>query len=117
MKRKFIGVIIFSLIVILGLTIFAGKVFAVTDSNTTNTTEVEETSNNSSNGLGLIAAALATGLGSIGAGIAVAVVASAAVGAVSENPELLGKTIIFAGLAEGIAIYGLIISIMILNKI
>ncbi len=117
MKRKFIGVIIFSLIVILGLTIFAGKVFAVTDSNTTSTTEVEETSNNSSNGLGLIAAALATGLGSIGAGIAVAVVASAAVGAVSENPELLGKTIIFAGLAEGIAIYGLIISIMILNKI
>ena len=60
---------------------------------------------------------MATGLGSIGAGIAVAVVASAAVGAVSENPELLGKTIIFAGLAEGIAIYGLIISIMILNKI
>jgi F0F1-type ATP synthase membrane subunit c/vacuolar-type H+-ATPase subunit K len=70
-----------------------------------------------STGIGLIAAALATGLGCIGAGIAVAVVASSAVGAISENPSLLGKTIIFAGLAEGIAIYGLIISIMILSKI
>ena len=65
----------------------------------------------------MVAAAIATGLGCIGAGIAVAVVASSAVGAISENPSLLGKTIIFAGLAEGIAIYGLIIAIMILNKV
>ncbi len=66
---------------------------------------------------GLIAAALAIGLSAIGSGIAVAVVASSAVGAISENPSLLGKTVIFAGLAEGIAIYGLIIAIMILSKI
>ncbi len=72
---------------------------------------------NKQNGLGMIAAAIATGLACIGSGIAVAIVASSAVGAISENPSLLGKTIIFAGLAEGIAIYGLIISIMILNKI
>ncbi len=77
----------------------------------------QEQENNKSNGIGLIAAAVATGLACIGAGIAVAVVASSAVGAISENPTLLGKTVIFAGLAEGIAIYGLIISIMILNKI
>ncbi len=70
-----------------------------------------------SNGVGMIAAAIATGLACIGSGIAVAVVASSAVGAISEDPSLLGKTIILAGLAEGIAIYGLIISIMILNKI
>lgn len=68
-------------------------------------------------GVGMIAAALAVGLAAIGSGIAVAVVASSAVGAISENPNLLGKTVIFAGLAEGIAIYGLIISIMILSKI
>ena len=68
-------------------------------------------------GYGLIAAALAIGLSAIGSGIAVAVVASSAVGAISENPSLLGKTVIFAGLAEGIAIYGLIIAIMILSKI
>lgn len=68
-------------------------------------------------GLGYIAAALSTGLAAIGAGIAVAAVGSSALGAVSEDPEILGKTLIFVGLAEGIAIYGLIISIMILGKL
>lgn len=76
----------------------------------------DESEKNSS-GLGLIAAALAIGLSAIGSGIAVAVVASSAVGAISENPSLLGKTVIFAGLAEGIAIYGLIIAIMIISKV
>ncbi len=86
--------------------------------NTTTTTNEESKDKGLSNhDIGLLAAALATGLGCIGAGIAVAMVASSAIGAISENPSLLGKTIIFAGLAEGIAIYGLIISIMILNKI
>ena len=88
---------------------------AVANMNQANAESEEETE--TSNGVGMVAAALATGLGCIGAGIAVAVVASSAVGAISENPSLLGKTIIFAGLAEGIAIYGLIIAIMILNKI
>lgn len=87
--------------------------------NTTTTATSEENSNRglSNHDIGLLAAALATGLACIGAGIAVAMVASSAIGAISEDPSLLGKTIIFAGLAEGIAIYGLIISIMILNKI
>lgn len=67
-------------------------------------------------GLKFIAAALSTGIASIGAGIAVAVTGSAAIGAISENDKLLGKTVIFVGLAEGIAIYGLIISIMILGS-
>ena len=91
-------------------------------STTENVTRTQESSNddktsNSSSGLGLIAAALAIGLSAIGSGIAVAVVASSAVGAISENPSLLGKTVIFAGLAEGIAIYGLIIAIMIISKV
>ena len=68
-------------------------------------------------GMGYLAAAISTGLACVGAGIAVATVGSSAVGAISENPKLLGKTIIFVGLAEGIAIYGLIISIMILKQI
>ena len=73
----------------------------------------------SDNGAGLayISAALSTGLACIGAGIAVAITGSAALGAISEDPKLLGKTLIFVGLSEGIAIYGLIISIMILNKV
>jgi V/A-type H+-transporting ATPase subunit K len=66
---------------------------------------------------GFVAAALATGLSSLGAGIAVASVGSAAIGAIAEKPELLGRSLIFVGLAEGIAIYGLIISILILNRI
>ena len=66
---------------------------------------------------GYVAAALATGLSALGAGIAVANVGSAAIGAITEKPELLGRVLIFVGLAEGIAIYGLIISILILNAI
>ena len=66
---------------------------------------------------GFLAAALATGLSSLGAGIAVGSVGSAAIGAIAEKPEILGRTLIMVGLAEGIAIYGLIISILILNQI
>lgn len=64
-----------------------------------------------------LAAAISTAMGCLGAGIAVAYVGSAAVGAVAEKPELAGRTMIFVGLAEGIAIYGLIIAIMILGRV
>ena len=58
------------------------------------------------------AAALAVGIGSIAAGYAVARVGAAALGAASERPELLMRSLIFVGLAEGIAIYGLLIAIL-----
>jgi len=76
-----------------------------------------EESTASPSGLGFIAAALCTGLATIGAGYAVGAVGSSALGAVSEDPKILGKTLIFVGLAEGIAIYGLIISILILGRL
>jgi V/A-type H+/Na+-transporting ATPase subunit K len=66
---------------------------------------------------GYLAAALATGLSSIAAGYAVASVAAAAVGALTEKPELFGRVLILVGLAEGIAIYGVIISVLILNRL
>lgn len=66
---------------------------------------------------GLVAAAAATGVSALAAGYAVAVVASAAVGALTEKPELFGRVLVLVGLAEGIAIYGLIISILILNRL
>jgi len=72
---------------------------------------------NSSKGLEMIAAALATGLAGIGGGIAVAAAAPAAIGATSEDPKSFGKSLIFVVLGEGIAIYGLLISILIINKI
>lgn len=68
-------------------------------------------------GLGYIAAGLSTGLACIGAGYAVGAVGSSALGAVSEDPKILGKTLIYVGLGEGIAIYGLVISIMILTRL
>ena len=65
-------------------------------------------------GLGFIAAALATGLSALGAGIAVAAAAPAAIGAFSENEKNFGKSMIFVALGEGVAIYGLLISIFII---
>jgi V/A-type H+-transporting ATPase subunit K len=62
-----------------------------------------------------LGAAIATGLAAIGSGIAVGIAGAAAIGAIAEKPELLGRTLIFVGLAEGIVIYGLIISFMILR--
>lgn len=63
-----------------------------------------------------LAAAISTGLAAIAAGIAVSSTGSAAVGTIAEKPEAFGRSLIFVGLAEGIAIYGLIISFMILNR-
>ncbi len=70
-----------------------------------------------SDGMGLLAAALAVGLAGIGGGIAVAAAAPAAIGATSEDPKAFGKALIFVALGEGIALYGLLISIMILSHV
>ena len=108
--------VILVILIFIGTVLITTGVYAaneVTSNSNTSSTQQTQTSN----GVGLIAAALAIGLSAIGSGIAVAVVASSAVGAISENPSLLGKTVIFAGLAEGIAIYGLIIAIMIISKV
>lgn len=68
-------------------------------------------------GLGYLAAALAVGLSCVGSGIAVAAGAPAAIGAVSENPKSFVKALIFVVLGEGIALYGLLISILIIGNL
>lgn len=73
--------------------------------------------NGLASGLGFIAAALVTGLACVGAAYAVANVGAAAIGLVGEKPEMLGTTLIYLGLAEGIAIYGIIISLMIMQRL
>lgn len=78
---------------------------------------VEALASAGTNKWGFVAAALATGLSSIGAAYAVGSVASAAVGALAEKQELFGRLLILVGLAEGIAIYGVIISVLILNRL
>lgn len=64
-----------------------------------------------------LAAMGAVGLSCISSGYALARIGSAALGAMSEKPEIGGRALVFLGMAEGIAIYGLIIAIMMLNKI
>ena len=81
------------------------------------TSQTAAASSDSSKGMTMLAAALATGLAGIGGGVAVAASAPAAIGATSEDPKAFGKALIFVALGEGIAIYGLLISILILNNV
>lgn len=66
---------------------------------------------------GLIAAALAFGLGAIAAGIAIANVGAAAMGAIGERPEIASQALIFIALAEGLVVFGFITALMILGKV
>jgi V/A-type H+/Na+-transporting ATPase subunit K len=70
----------------------------------------------SSSSAALIGAAIAVAGSTIGAAIAVAYVGAAALAVISERPELFGRSMVIVGLAEGIAIYGLIISIILIGK-
>lgn len=96
----------FGTLVLADILLFSGKVSAA---------EATEAVAGSADGLKYIAAALSTGLSCIGGGIAVASAASAALGAMSEDSSIMGKALIFVALAEGIALYGLIVSFTILG--
>jgi len=112
-------------LIIISLVLFIiGISLSLIHAQKSNTVEAKEkiiaekdTSSGINSGLGYIAIALATGLSTVGAGIAVSNVGSAAIGSITEKPELFGRALIFVGLAEGIAIYGLVISILILTKL
>lgn len=116
------------------LTVSATLIFTVSAANTAQATDtgsdsaaaVEEApaeaeeaaaSSDNSKGLGLLAAALVTALSGIGGGIAVAASAPAAIAATSEDPKSFGKSLIFVALGESIALYGVVISILILNNL
>lgn len=96
----------FGTLIVSSVLMFSGSAFAAEAT----------TAASSASGLGYIAAALSTGMSCIGGGIAVSAAASAALGAISEDGSILGKSLIFVGLAEGVCLYGLIISFMILGK-
>jgi V/A-type H+-transporting ATPase subunit K len=68
-------------------------------------------------GLALLGIGLPTGLAAIGAAIALGPIGSAALAVIAEKPEMFGRTLIYMGLAEGIAIYGLVMSILLLGKL
>jgi V/A-type H+/Na+-transporting ATPase subunit K len=85
---------------------------AATEAATATVTEIS-----TGMGLAMLGVGIPTGLSTIGAGIAVGPIGAASLAAVMERPEALGRTLIFLGLAEGIAIYGLVMSILLLNRI
>lgn len=108
------------LISVLCVNVFAADDSTAADATAAQQTEATaetETSSGSSKGMGLLAAGLVTGLAGIGGGIAVAAGAPAAIAATAENPKSFGKSIIFVALGESIALYGVVISILILNKV
>lgn len=109
-KKTFLSQIISTGIV--SLSTFAFSAFSVIRAD-------EVVSNEISIGyaMGLIAAALALGLAALSAGIAFASAIPAAIAAMSENEKTFGKSMVFAIIAETIAIYGLLVSILILNKL
>ena len=114
--KTVLGVNIFSffaVMVTMVATLWSGVSFAEGEALTI----AEQAAINAANGMAFLAASLSTGLACVGAGIAVAAAASAALGAISEDSGIMGRTLIFVALAEGIALYGLVISIMILGKI
>lgn len=76
-----------------------------------------EAAASSATGFGYLAAALSVGLACVGGGIAVSAAASAALGAISEDGSILGKSLIFVGLAEGVCLYGLVVAFMILGRL
>lgn len=100
----------FSTLILADLLLFTGSAGAAEEA-----AETAEAAASNAEGLKYIAAAIATGMSTIGAGVAVSSAASAALGALSEDSSIMGKALIFVALAEGVAIYGLLISFMILN--
>lgn len=110
-----------SIIILFSFMCVGGIFFAVTsyaqDTEHTAQTIPVQTENSNVKAYGLISAALAFGLGTIGAGIAIANVGSAAMGAVAEKPEIAGQAIIFVALAEGLVVFSFITALMILGKV
>ena len=106
------------LISVLCVNVFAAEApSAGNDAAAVSTEAQAQPATDNSKGLGLLAAGLVTGLAGIGGGIAVAAGAPAAIAATAENPKSFGKSIIFVALGESIALYGVVISILIRNKI
>jgi V/A-type H+/Na+-transporting ATPase subunit K len=113
-KIVFSLVFLFSFLMLLGF-VTVGRAYS---QETTDTQTVKEISDNQAevSKFGLIAAAIAFGFGAIGAGIAIANVGAAAMGAIGEKPEIASQALIFIALAEGLVVFGFIAALMILGK-
>lgn len=109
-------IVLFAVMAILG-TIFCTNAFAqASHDEETLTSEITLVKANVLK-YALIAAAVAFGLGAIGAGLAISHVGAAAMGAVAEKPQIAGQALIFVALAEGIVVFGLVTAYLILDKV
>jgi V/A-type H+-transporting ATPase subunit K len=123
LKLRFVkSVIMVIAMAIIIFAMFSAKAFSQTSPNETGTNletkdpalrqiEAQETQ------FALLAASIAFGLGALGAGIAISHVGAAAMGAVTEKPQVAGQALIFVALAEGIVVFGFVMALMILGKV
>jgi len=114
--------ITFSVVVLLAIMAIFGTMFTTNlyaDDLQDQETETKNNKSEMSGGLkfGLIAAAIAFGLGALSAGFAISHVGAAAMGAIAEKPQIAGQALIFVALAEGIVVFGFITALMILGKV
>jgi V/A-type H+-transporting ATPase subunit K len=100
---------------VIGLAVLVTIVITALPADAVTVAQATETAQET-NGTALIAAAIAVAGSSIGAAIAVAYTGAAALAAMSERPEMFGRSMVIVGLAEGIAIYGLIIAIILVGQ-
>ena len=100
-----------------GIMAFCSIFFFTQSAEAAETATVAVTGDGFARGMGFLSAALAVGFTSIGGGIAVASSASAALGALSENDSIFGKALVMVGMAEGVALYGLLVAFMIISKL
>ncbi len=105
-------------VVLFGVLLATYHPWAAAQATTPATTTAQPTKNTSTGvGLALLGAAMATAGSSLGAGVALSGVGAAAIGAVTEKPSMFGLSLVYVGLAEGIAIYGIVISVMIFGRL
>ena len=116
-RGRFKGALAVNCFLFFGIMLITSVVLLTGSSSVFAAEEAAATGSGLKEGLGYIAAALSTGISCLGGGIAVASAASAALGAISEDQTILGKSLIFVGLAEGVCLYGLIISFMIIGQL
>ena len=109
-------VVLFTIMAIIG-TVFCSSAFAGASHDEESVESDMSSAKAEVMKFGLIAAAIAFGLGAIGAGIAISHVGAAAMGAIAEKPEIAGQALIFVALAEGLVVFGFITALMILSKV
>jgi len=108
-------VVVNSALVLIGLAVVLAIVAAALPAEASTSTLVAQAAEEP-NSAALIGASIAVAGSTLGAAIAVAYTGAAALAAMSERPELFGRSMVIVGLAEGIAIYGLIIAIILVGQ-